>query len=297
MKNIILLLTVLFLFGCGKKDTSDTGSKDKKDTTTTKKEDKSTKPESGATTSPTDKKILGTYTGDFVAEKFDDTKEYVYSNRITVSIDSAIQGKLFGHSVVAGNLRPFTGTYAADKNVYNIEAAEPGDDKYDGKFSFSLYTDSSVVRGKWTSFKPDVYVTERSYRLAKKDFSYSPALNMPEEVQWAALYEKVPKFPDKVEAVTPAVSKYNASAKLLEKKDVENLYKGDLEIIRNAIYARHGYSFKSRRMRFIFDTYVDWYMPVTTDVRAELTDIEQKNIELIKRYEEHADKYYDDFGR
>jgi len=38
-------------------------------------------------------------------------------------------------------------------------------------------------------------------------------------------------------------------------------------------------------------------MPVSTDVRAQLTDLEKKNIDLIKRYEEHAEKYYDEYGR
>jgi hypothetical protein len=38
-------------------------------------------------------------------------------------------------------------------------------------------------------------------------------------------------------------------------------------------------------------------MPVSTDVRTKLTDTELKNIDLIKRYEEHAEKYYDVYGR
>jgi hypothetical protein len=50
-------------------------------------------------------------------------------------------------------------------------------------------------------------------------------------------------------------------------------------------------------MRCFFDNFVEWYVPVKTDVTAELTDIEKQNIELIKRYEKHADKYYDSFGR
>ena len=66
---------------------------------------------------------------------------------------------------------------------------------------------------------------------------------------------------------------------------------------RNSIYARHGYSFKNRKMRYFFDNYIDWYMPVNTDIRNSLTDIEKRNIELLKRYEEHAENYYDEYGR
>jgi len=67
--------------------------------------------------------------------------------------------------------------------------------------------------------------------------------------------------------------------------------------MRNSIYARHGYSFKTRRVRYVFDNYIDWYMPVSLDIRDKLTEVELKNIELIKRYEQYADKHYDTFGR
>lgn len=50
-------------------------------------------------------------------------------------------------------------------------------------------------------------------------------------------------------------------------------------------------------MRYFFDNYIDWYMPVNTDIRNSLTDIEKRNIELLKRYEEHAENYYDEYGR
>lgn len=75
------------------------------------------------------------------------------------------------------------------------------------------------------------------------------------------------------------------------------MYKTDLEIIRNTIYARHGYSFKKRKIRTIFDRHLEWYIPFSIDVSKELTEIEQKNIALIKRYEKHAETYYDSFGR
>jgi hypothetical protein len=97
--------------------------------------------------------------------------------------------------------------------------------------------------------------------------------------------------------VTADVLMVNASTDELEEKDIENMYQGDLEVIRNTIYARHGYSFRNRRMRYLFDNFVKWYMPVSVDVRHKLTAIEKQNIELIKRYEKHADKYYDEFSR
>ena len=83
---------------------------------------------------------------------------------------------------------------------------------------------------------------------------------------------------------------------MLTKSDVENLKKGDIVIIRNTIYARHGYSFKNQPLRVFFDAQ-DWYIPVHTDVKSELTDIEKDNIKLLLRYERNAKEYYDYFGR
>ncbi len=84
--------------------------------------------------------------------------------------------------------------------------------------------------------------------------------------------------------------------KLLVSEDVNNLYKDELRAMRNEIYARHGYSFKRREMRDMFDK-KDWYMPISTDVRKKLTALEIKNEKLIKQFEKYAEDNYDDFGR
>jgi len=70
----------------------------------------------------------------------------------------------------------------------------------------------------------------------------------------------------------------------------------DLEIIRNTIFARHGYTFKKKAVRQFFD-WVNWYIPVTDDVSSKLTPIEKKNIALLQRFEKYATDNYDTFGR
>ncbi|MBL7727175.1 MAG: hypothetical protein JNM68_14625, partial [Dinghuibacter sp.] len=42
---------------------------------------------------------------------------------------------------------------------------------------------------------------------------------------------------------------------------------------------------------------LDWYVPDNVDVKDLLTEIEKKNIRLIKRYEQYAEEYGDEFGR
>lgn len=71
---------------------------------------------------------------------------------------------------------------------------------------------------------------------------------------------------------------------LLRDEELIGYSKEELRIMRNWIFARHGYAFKSRDLQIYFSQF-DWYQPQYTDVSYMLTDIEKKNIELIKRYE------------
>lgn len=237
--------------------------------------------------------IFGYYVGPFNADVFKASKKPMYSNLINISIDSINNETIYGHSIVAGNLRPFSGNYNKEGNVYHVEAKEPGNNKYDGVFNFEI--DPPQITGHWTSYDSTLAVTKRSFHLNKKNYQYNPEL--PLNGINARIYSIYQDEINEGELITEDAGKINASTTLLKKEDVENMYKRDLEIMRNAIYARHGYSFKNREMRDFFDQYVTWYIPVSIDVSKDLTEIEKKNIELIKRYEKHAETYYDVFGR
>ena len=56
------------------------------------------------------------------------------------------------------------------------------------------------------------------------------------------------------------------------------------------------HAFLQKTLRELFED-KDWYIPNTVDVKKDLTDIEKKNITLIKRFEKYAEEYGDDFGR
>lgn len=247
-----------------------------------------------ATTAPApNNSILGFYVGRFVAEKYGEGKKPMYVNRVNISLDSVKGNNLYGHSVVAGNIRPFKGEITTQGSDFRAIVREPGDDKYDGSFDFVIYPEAKKVSGRWKANDAKLAVTERSFNLSKTTFAYDPTLNI--DVELTDVYDS--REEETVEMITQAAGKINASTTLLTTSDVENMYKRDLEVMRNAIYARHGYSFKNRKMRDFFDTYVDWYIPVSTNVTAELTDLEKKNIKLIKDFEDYAESYYDSFGR
>lgn len=66
--------------------------------------------------------------------------------------------------------------------------------------------------------------------------------------------------------------------------DIGYMTKEDLRIMRNWIYARHGYIFKSRDLKEYFSQY-SWYSPRYSDVSSQLSKIEKRNVEFIKRHE------------
>lgn len=188
-------------------------------------------------------------------------------NKITLLITKAMGDSVVGRSIVGGNDRPFAGTFTLNGRFYDVTAKEPGDHKDDGEFRFSISKDSlSIVRGSWQA--NDMKRPAKGYRLEKKKFEYRT---------------DVGSWPE-------------ASQRLLKPKDVENLFKEELEFMRNEIFARHGYCFNRKHLRQQFEM-EDWYVPNTVDIKGFLTDIEKKNIELIKRYEKYADEYGDEYGR
>src|SRR5256885_14689469 len=234
------------------------------------------------------------YTGPFIASKFDDT--VVLDNKITICIDSLNNTTVFGHSVLAGNYRLFEGQYKKRGQDYLVTAKEPGDNKSGGMFDFTIDTYQEKIYGSWQANDISLAVKQREYKLERTAYKYDSSLALMDEIVGEPIYGTYDKKTEKEEALTKDVMKVNASSTLLNPSDVENMFQGDLEVLRNSIYARHGYSFKNPRMRTIFD-YVPWYMPVATDVTSQLTEVEKKNIALIRRYEKHAAKYYDSFGR
>lgn len=86
------------------------------------------------------------------------------------------------------------------------------------------------------------------------------------------------------------------SSVLLDRSYLENKDEWELRIMRNEIYARHGYIFKLPELREYFMKQ-SWYVPVREDVTNSLTPIEKENIELIKRYEEYIGSRYNKYSR
>ena len=75
-----------------------------------------------------------------------------------------------------------------------------------------------------------------------------------------------------------------AATRPLTEVDLYGLDASELRILRNSIYARHGYIFKSDDLRLYFSKF-DWYYPDSPNVESRLSQIERKNVSFIKAHE------------
>lgn len=187
-------------------------------------------------------------------------------NKINIAIAKVEGDSIFGHSVCAGNFRAIKGTVAASGDLYEVVMREPGDDKYDGEFRFTINLATQELTGSWKPYKKTA--SPKNYTLNRRSFSY-----------------------DETAGAHP-----EGSTQWLEVPDVENLLPEEIELIRNEIYARHGYSFTNLKMRRAFDS-LEWYIPMAVDIRDQLTETEAHNLDLLLNYENYYEEYYNDYGR
>lgn len=260
--------------------------------------------------------LLGYWVGDFKADISEEKKDSIYkennynllNRKITFSIDEIKGDSIFGHSITAGNISLFKGVISQNESKFVIKADEFKKSKYDGLFEMNIIKNDSLLIGNWAAYNPkELKVATRKYNLQKKMFKYNPS-NKVDEIFINDDKFKTSKYKDTIdgEAFESEFEEYftnteklyekNASVELLEKDFVSNLSKADIFILRNSIFARHGFAFRDKQLRMYFEEF-DWYMPVFGDVKDELTEIEKQNIDLLLRYEQNAEEYYDTFGR
>lgn len=303
----ILKLTLISLFtvtlvSC-KKDAKTTDSS--KDSLTAKK-DSVVIPE-------IHKEYYGIYMGDFAGKGMitpEEGEEYegdIYK-RISLKINRITKDSVYGQSIVDGNQRPFRGVFNEATKSFILD--EPGNDKTDGRFEVKLNKDS--LTGNWNAFnKSAVKAPTKTLKLIKKEFAYNPNFMLDENtdlIDWENPKEFTEKYTDeetgktetyqasKNRIASDAVFKINASKQKLTEKDLKNLRKLDMEIIKNSVFARHGYSFKKATYRNFFEQ-TDWYIPVSNNVDKDLSPMEKDNVALLNRFIKYAEDKYDSFGR
>lgn len=261
--------------------------------------------------------LLGYWVGDFNANLSDDEMDTIYGNekytnlitrKITFSIDEIKGDSIIGHSISAGNISPFKGILFENASGFTMQVDEFKRTKTDGIFSIQIKKTDSIMKGNWEAYKPsELKIFKRNFNLKKKLFTYDKEATL-YSTFWNTDKSKsiiiTDTIDDEVEvyedteyfSTTQKLFDKNASNEVLISDFVSNLSKADIFILRNSIFARHGFAFRDKQLRKYFEQF-DWYMPVFGDVKDELTELEKKNIDLLLRYEQNAEEYYDTFGR
>ncbi|MFD2284530.1 YARHG domain-containing protein [Pedobacter petrophilus] len=257
------------------------------------------------------KELYGFWVGNFGTteelEYQDDMSDAI--KKLNINIKKITRDTVIAQSVVSGNSRPLLGKISEDGGTITFILQEPGTDKYDGKFEITLVGDTLI--GKWNAYKTALEWPEKKFKLLKRAFVYNANLMLPSEIVYIDWSEhKMVKTLDTLEdgtidsldantfyrSASENIFKVNASNTLLKEDDLKNLKKLDLQIIKNTIFARHGYAFKKQVFRNFFDP-VEWYVPVKNNVDNDLTTIENKNVKLLDRFTKYAEDNYDTFGR
>lgn len=262
--------------------------------------------------------LLGYWVGNFQANITQEEENTLYDSisdaesilyrKITFSIDEIIDNTILGHSIVAGNISPFKGTLKEDNSFFIIEADEFNKTNSDGKFSIHIAKSDSILKGNWKAYHPQkVKIANRKFNLNKRFFVYDKNSKLEITFMNSEKFNSI-EFTDTIGnevevfedvefySTTDKLFLKNPSVDLLSSDFVSNLTKADIFILRNSIFARHGFAFRDKQLRMYFESY-DWYMPVFGDVKNELTTLEKTNIDLLLRYEQNAMEYYDTFGR
>lgn len=301
LKSTSALLLVLALASC-KKESEATGSAQNNPART----DTLVAPE-------IHKEYYGIYMGDFagkemITPEIGEAYEGDVYKKLSLKINRITRDSVYGQSIVDGNQRPFRGIFNDATKSFVLD--EPGENKTDGRFEIKLAGDS--LTGNWKAFKKTaVRAPLKTVKLVKREFVYNPNFMLDENsdlIDWENPKNFIEKYTDeetgKTENYTASknriasdvVFRINASRQKLTDKDLKNLRKLDLEIIKNSVFARHGYSFKKATYRNFFEQ-TDWYIPVSANVDHDLSPMEKENVALLNRFIKYAEDKYDSFGR
>lgn len=98
-----------------------------------------------------------------------------------------------------------------------------------------------------------------------------------------ATTDPAPRYSDEA-VVSPELDEAVMQRELTE-SDLNGLSQWQLKLLRNEVFARHGYIFQSADMQQVFSQY-SWYTPAYSDVTSMLSHTEQYNVTLIKRHED-----------
>lgn len=176
--------------------------------------------------------------------------------KIGFFIESLDATQIRGYSMVGQNRRPFQGSVRQQNGMYLIMAREPMNQASDGTFELTLNPATPrQIEGTWQS---------QDTQVAAKQFSLTP----------------------RACSAAKTAGDYEGSVRRLTGDELQT-DPWTLAMMRNEIYARHGYAFADREIAAMFAE-MDWYIPCSTNVESKLTPLERDNIRRLRKAETYA---------
>ena len=150
---------------------------------------------------------------------------------------------------------------------------------------------SVVINGKMLTCKAGGGMMGRKLTYDKVDIDASKLTAKATEASaqgataQSAAPSVAPVAPAPVRATTAGMPDYSwLSTTYVTGADLAGRSSSELRIMRNYIYARHGYKFKSPDLQQYFSNY-SWYTPMYSNVDGMLSQVEKSNVMTIKSYE------------
>jgi hypothetical protein len=224
-------------------------------------------------------------------------------DKITIAIESIKNNNVKGFTVVAGLTNKFTGILQDNVDNFVLQIKQTGKEIGIGEFFLSIDKNQDYLQGEWTSLN-QIEIPKRTCRLEKRVFTYDPnvVFSPTRKDMTDSLLSTFVAQPDDYSEIYDAISMpseliftANPSKVKLSEDDVSGLSIGSLILLRNTIFARHGYAFKKRPLRIFFEDQ-DWYIPISSNPKQGLTPVEKYNIKMLERYEKNY-REYENFAR
>jgi hypothetical protein len=147
--------------------------------------------------------------------------------------------------------------------------------------------------------KISIFAKENNFRTKPKSYYIMKRLLYISLAVFALLFSQetkaqrydVPSIPKQSRTVTKSGPVYGTqydwlSVRYANYDDIYGMDKGQLRVLRNSIYARHGRKFKDKNLRAYFNTQ-RWYNPIYDEIPASrLNKYEKANIEFLKKLEQ-----------
>jgi hypothetical protein len=229
----------------------------------------------------------------FDAETMVLNKQYSYYSTRTDVFNNHLSWKTELGKI--SNIKFKTTDYVKGKNIPMLEADWKSDDGYsiatfnivpimyqeenpenNGMLQYVLYTDKWNVMGNKSVSKEEFYdILKLLGKLSKtnvSDLKLDEGSTNESENPSNNSSRNIPgKYPE-------------ASKEKLNASELTKYNKSELRLIRNEIFARHGFIFKSPELISYFKSQ-NWYKPEFNDITDKLTPVEKTNIELLYKLE------------